>query len=202
MEIGMGGTAAKLAEAGANVYSLVLTDGRRSPNPFHLERAALASLRKQEAEKAAAILGVAETIFCDLEDLKASENYQTAKQRLCNQIERFPPSEIYTLHPELDRHRTHQLAGKIVVETVREIQVNCALWAYEVWGLFERWDRFEDISSTIGKKIRAIGEHKSQIASIPYGEGVAGLNRWRAIFSDPLQNEQSCAFAEVFLQMK
>jgi LmbE family N-acetylglucosaminyl deacetylase len=59
------------------------------------------------------------------------------------------------------------------------------VWGYEVWGLFPEWNRFEDISDQIGKKLAAIDEHKSQIAAIPYADGIAGLNRWRAVFAGP-----------------
>ncbi|HSL02768.1 MAG TPA: hypothetical protein VK901_04430 [Nitrospiraceae bacterium] len=37
----------------------------------------------------------------------------------------------------------------------------------------------------MAKKMAAIAEHRSQVATIPYGEGVLGLNRWRAVFADP-----------------
>jgi hypothetical protein len=65
--------------------------------------------------------------------------------------------------------------------------------------LFSTWDRIECIDEQIGKKIMAITQHKSQVATIPYSEGVVGLNRWRAAFADPYQVEPTGAFAEVFL---
>jgi LmbE family N-acetylglucosaminyl deacetylase len=34
MEIGMGGTVAKLVEEGAEITSLIVTDGGRASNPF------------------------------------------------------------------------------------------------------------------------------------------------------------------------
>lgn len=37
---------------------------------------------------------------------------------------------------------------------------------------------------TIANKL-SIMEHQSQVATIPYGKGVLGLNRWRAVFADP-----------------
>jgi LmbE family N-acetylglucosaminyl deacetylase len=201
MEIGMGGTAAKLAQSGANLISIVLTDGRRSPNPMHLAPETMAAIRKQEGERAAKALGLAESIFCDLQDLKSADNCERAQEKLRDLIAETQPSEVYVLHPELDRHQSHRVSGKIAMETVRELSIHCTVWAYEVWGLFPTWDRFEDISSTIGKKIQAIQEHKSQVASIPYAEGVTGLNRWRAIFTDPDESEPGCVFAEVFLRI-
>ncbi len=202
MDIGMGGTAAKLAERGAGLSSVVLTDGRRSPNPFHLSAEALIQIRQEEARKAAAILGVHEVIFCGLPDLKSSENYNCAKQKIKELISGMHPGEIYIPHPELDRHPSHRLTGKILLESIAELQAKCDVWAYEVWGLFHQWDRFEDISSQIGKKLQAISQHQSQVAAISYGEGVAGLNRWRAIFADPHQTQSRAAFAEVFIRVE
>jgi LmbE family N-acetylglucosaminyl deacetylase len=202
MEIGMGGTVAKLIDAGANLSSLILTDGRRGPNHLRLQPEELAALRKEEAKKAASILGIHETTFCDLTDLKTEDNYKAAIQQIRKQIESKHIAEIFTLHPDLDRHPTHQLAGKAVLRSFLAASSKIVVWAYEVWGLFARWERLEDITATFDRKMRAIAEHKSQVESIPYGEGVAGLNRWRGVFSDPGARVASYAYAEVFLRLR
>lgn len=203
MEIGMGGTVAKRAASGSHITSVVLTDGRRSPNPFGWPEETMASIRKQEAIQAAAVLGIKELISFDLPDLNNTHNYHLAKNRLTQLIEQQRPKEIYSLHDRWDRHPAHRLAGQLTRECVEETPLSIdALWAYEVWGLFPRWDRLEYIDGQIGKKLQAIGEHKSQIASIPYGEGILGLNRWRAVFADPQQTTPRGIFAEVFSAMK
>ncbi|QBQ55657.1 PIG-L deacetylase family protein [Nitrosococcus wardiae] len=203
MEIGMGGTAAKKAAAGAPITAVILTDGRRSPNPFGWSEETMADIRKQEATQAAEVLGIKEVISFDLPDLKNAPNYRLAKDRLGALIKQLRPEEVYSLHDRWDRHPTHRLAGQLTRECIEETPLSIdAVWAYEVWGLFPRWDRIEYIDDQIGKKLQAIGAHKSQIASIPYGEGILGLNRWRAVFADPQQAAPQGAFAEVFLVMK
>jgi LmbE family N-acetylglucosaminyl deacetylase len=113
------------------------------------------------------------------------------------------PEEIFTLHPELDRHPTHRLAAKISLDAIRKSHSrNPDIWAYEVWGLFHTWDRFEDVSDQMDVKLKAIAEHQSQLAAIPYADGVSGLNRWRAVFADPKQENVTATFAEVFLKLK
>ncbi len=200
MEIGMGGTVAKLSTSGCSIVSVVLTDGRRSPNPLSLSQEEMAEVRSEETRRAAKILGVNQTIFFDLESITASD---MARQKLSEVINSVIPEEIFTLHPELDRHPTHRLAGKISLDAIQQSHLqNLIVWAYEVWGLFNSWDRFEDITDQIGIKLRAIGEHQSQLAAIPYAEGITGLNRWRAIFADPRQEKVTAAFAEVFLKLK
>lgn len=203
MEIGMGGTVAKLAASGFLVISAVLTDGRRSPNPFGWADEEIIRIRKKETIKAAAALGVKKVIAFDLPDLKSRQNYRAAKDRLKELIKELQPEEIYSLHDQWDRHPTHRLAGQLTKECIKETPVPIgAVWAYEVWGLFPGWDRIEYIDNQIGRKLQAIREHKSQIVSIPYAEGVMGLNRWRAVFADPRQAASKGAFAEVFLSLR
>jgi LmbE family N-acetylglucosaminyl deacetylase len=203
MEIGMGGTAAKKVASGFLVTSVILTDGRRSPNPFNWPEETMASIRKQEAIKAASVLGVKEVVFFDLPDLKNTHNYHLAKDQLLELIRQLQPEEVYSLHDRWDKHPTHRLAGQLTRECIEKTSVSIeTAWAYEVWGLFPNWDRIEYIDEQIGKKLQAIGEHKSQIASLPYGEGIMGLNRWRAVFANPQQTAIKGAFAEIFLSMK
>jgi LmbE family N-acetylglucosaminyl deacetylase len=64
-EIGMGGTVAKLVAEGAEVTSLVVTDGGRPSNLFGWTEQRMADVRWAEALRAAAVLGVKDVIFCD-----------------------------------------------------------------------------------------------------------------------------------------
>jgi N-acetylglucosamine malate deacetylase 1 len=200
MEIGMGGTIAKLVSSGCSIVSVVLTDGRRSPNPFGMSQDEMANIRTEESKRSARILGIQRTIFFELESV-AQENMEQATRKLAEVINSVMPEEIFTLHPEIDRHPTHRLAGKISIDALKQTNLQSSLWAYEVWGLFHSWDRYEDISDQIGIKLKAIGEHQSQLAAIPYAEGITGLNRWRAVFADPKQEKVTDTFAEVFLKL-
>jgi LmbE family N-acetylglucosaminyl deacetylase len=197
MEIGMGGTAAKLVQSGNDVTSIILTDGGGSANPFSLSRSQMVELRKQEAQNAATQLGISQTLFLQVTDLKDGAQYQAARRKLQEYFESSKPDEIYTLHPEIDRHPTHQLTGRITLESAPRVPV----WAYEVWGLFAKWDRLEDISNEMAKKLRAIHEHKSQIAALPFADAIAGLNRWRAVFADPQAKHIETLYAEAFVRL-
>lgn len=203
MEIGMGGTVALMAMNGLKITSLILTDGRRSPNPFAFSPEEMSRIRKQEAETSRQILGVDTLIAFDLADLKTGHNIESAAKQLKEILTETDPAEIYVLHPDWDRHPTHRAAGKLLMDSLLDFRESRAVvWAYEVWGLFPRWDRFEDISSVISSKIAAVQAHKSQIAVVPYTEGILGLNRWRAVFADPGQMENKATFAEVFVRLK
>jgi len=202
MEIGMGGTAAKLAQEGHSIVSIVITDGRRSPDPDSIGQDEMAKLRKVEGERACAALGISETQFFGFETIATKETRGDATRQLIEVVNKFEPDEVFTLHPELDRHASHRSAGTITVEAVRKANSKAELWAYEVWGLFPSWDRFEDISDQLETKIAAIKEHRSQIAAVQYEEGIEGLNRWRAVFADPHQEKSPAKYAEVFIRLR
>ncbi len=202
MEIGMGGTVVKMAEAGHSIVSVVITDGRRAPDPTFIGPEKMSLVRKVESENAAKVLGISETIFFEFDSIASDDNAKAAAAKMIELIDRFGPEEVFTLHPELDRHPSHRMAGKICVDALSKRSTNAiTLWAYEVWGLFAKWDRFEDVTDQMPTKLAAIAEHRSQIAAIPYADGIAGLNRWRAVFADPHQAEAPAKYAEVFVRL-
>lgn len=203
MEIGMGGTVAKLAESQAAIISVVITNGGRASNPFGWTEQRMAEVRREEALCAARVLGVKEVIFFDQLDAAEEIDVHAVKQKLVELLARAQPAEVYTLDEELDRHPAHRLAGKLARESVLESRVipTAGLWAYEIWGPLAMWNRLEYIDDYVAKKMLAIAEHRSQVATIPYGEGVLGLNRWRAVFADPKASAPAGVYAEVFRQI-
>ncbi len=200
MEIGMGGMVAKLVESKAVMTSVVVTDGGRSSNPFTLTEQRMAEIRREEALRAAAVLGVQDVIFCDEPDAANEIDVTSVTRRLVEILVRLQPTEVYTLDENLDRHPAHRLVGKLAKESVLKsgIVLSGGLWAYEIWGPFATWDRLEYIDRYVAKKMAAIAEHHSQVATIPYGEGVLGLNRWRAVFADPKASAPAGQYAEAF----
>jgi LmbE family N-acetylglucosaminyl deacetylase len=203
MEIGMGGTVAKLVAEQAEIISLVVTDGGRASNPFGWTEQRMAEVRRAEALRAAEVLGVKDVIFCDQPDAAEEVDVEAVRRKLVEVMTRLKPTEVYTLHEELDRHSGHRLAGRLVRESVSESRITPSggVWAYEIWGPFARWDRLEYIDAYVEKKRLAIAEHRSQVATIPYGEGILALNRWRAVFADPMADAPAGTYAEVFLRV-
>ena len=108
MEIGMGGTVAKMAASGDTIISVVITDGRRAPDPNSIGPEKMAAVRRVESERAGALLGVRETKFFDLESVASEKAIIEATRKMCEVIGEFEPDEVYTLHPELDRHASHR----------------------------------------------------------------------------------------------
>lgn len=204
MEIGMGGTVARLAESQAVITSVVVTNGGRSSNPFALTEQRMADVRREEALHAAAVLGVREVIFFDEPDSAEEINLKVVGEKLVQIFSRLQPAEVYTLDETLDRHPAHRLTGRLVRESVRASGAvpSGGVWAFEIWTPFSTWDRIEYIDRYVAKKMLALAEHRSQVATIPYGEGVLGLNRWRAVFADPKASAPAGAYAEVFRRVQ
>jgi LmbE family N-acetylglucosaminyl deacetylase len=89
MEIGMGGTVAKLVESMAVITSVVVTNGGQSSNPFALTEQRMVEVRREEALRAAGVLGVKDVIFCDEPDTADEINTTAVKRRpLCANISR------------------------------------------------------------------------------------------------------------------
>jgi Uncharacterized proteins, LmbE homologs len=205
MEIGMGGTVAKLAAQGFDVISVVITDGRRSTSVSGLSEDEIAKTRKVEAEEAARILGVKHLTLLDLHDVKSPQNQKKMKEKLQDVINRFESVEIFITHPQIDKHPTHQAVSRLVVETLEKrrkdkLFIPQKVWCYEVWTPFEKYDRIEDISDYIDIKAASIDAHKSQIEYKNYTEGMKGLNRYRAVFNTT-SGVTEMKYAEVFLEL-
>ncbi len=120
MEIGMGGTVAKLVAEQAEITSLVVTDGGRASNPFGWTEQRMAEVRRAEALRAAEVLGVKDVIFCDQPDAADEVDVKAVGRKLVELMTRLKPTEVYTLHEELDRHPGHRQAGRLVRESVSE----------------------------------------------------------------------------------
>lgn len=205
LEIGMGGTAAKLIANGTDVVSLVVTDGGGSTSALGLSRNELAELRKAEVTEAASILDVSELIQLGLRDAK-SENLLTLRVELARVLDEFKPTEIYIPHPEIDKHPTHRAVSTVVIEKLREMsqagaEVPEHIWCYEVWTPFPGYDRIEDITQYIDLKRAAVEAHRSQLEYKNYTEGILGLNRYRAVF-DERHGVAEELYAEVFIELE
>lgn len=205
LEIGMGGTAAKMAEKGVDIASLVVTDGRRSTSEAGLSEDRVAEIRKNEVREAAGVLGLDVLILFELPDAEG-DNITIFKDELGKVLDKLKPSEIYIPHPEIDKHPTHGAVSNAVIDKLREMsqagqEVPERIWSYEVWTPFPSYDRIEDITEFVEVKSVLINAHKSQLYYKNYTEGILGLNRYRAVFNERhgMTDEM---YAEVFLELK
>jgi LmbE family N-acetylglucosaminyl deacetylase len=206
LEIGMGGTVAKLIDQGVGVISLVATDGRGSTTLNGRTGDELAEVRRREVREAVSVLGIQTLILLPVDNVKTEKNKQHFKNDFKETILRFKPEEIYIPHPEIDKHPTHKIVSKLVLDELKELSeqneyIPEKVWCYEVWTPFSTYDRVEDISEFVDLKVMAIEAHRSQLEYKNYTEGIMGLNRYRAVF-DERHGVTKEKYAEVFIELK
>lgn len=151
MEINCGGTIKLHSIKGHEIYSLILTDG---------ELGGAAEDRIKEAEKAAEILGVKETIFLHFRDghVKVEPESIDIIRKYINDIK---PDIIYTHYKE-DYHQDHTNTYRLTISAARRSDVSI-LTTEGISTLRFRPLIYVDIKKTIKYKVESIRAHKSQL---------------------------------------
>jgi bacillithiol biosynthesis deacetylase BshB1 len=165
VEIGMGGSIAKLAAHGKRIGICDLTDADLSSN-------GTIELRKQEAKKAAEILGVTERLSLGLPDRGLLLREEFIRE-IASVIRRFRPQIVFAPYFE-DRHPDHGNCARLVEEAVfsagiRKYQTEnpqdshkvSRVYFYMING-FHKPDFTIDISNTMEHKIAALRAYESQ----------------------------------------
>lgn len=205
LEIGMGGTVAKMVKEGTAVTSLVVTDGRGSTNVFSCDEDELAGIREKEVMRSCEILGVHSLEMLRLSNVRDYKNLSVLSERFAELIESNCFDEVFLPHPEKDKHQTHRVVSGLFLETMERIlpvkNDLCSCWCYEVWTPFDTYERIEDITGFINLKSDAIDAHVSQTAYRSYREGILGLNRYRAVFHET-SGKTDMEYAEIFIRKK
>lgn len=168
VELGCGGTIAKLISEGKTCVIVDLTKGE-------LGTRGTDQTRKEEATEAAKILGVAARENLGLKDgfLVNSEEYQ---MEIVKMIRKYRP-EIVLANAVDDRHPDHAKAAKLVSDAcflagLRKIETILNDEAQEVWRPkqvfhYIQWKHLQpefviDISEHLGKKLEACMAFKTQ----------------------------------------
>ena len=155
IELGVGGTLAKHASEGDEVYGLVMSNGEKVlPNGIVHDR-------KEEAKKSSKVLGMKEVYFGNLPDTNISEGPETIS--VIEQIlEKIKPDRLYT-HTVRDPHQDHRSVGKAVVSACREAKVKQILLFISPLRQVDFEPKiFVDITSQMPLKLRALKLFYSQ----------------------------------------
>ncbi|MFP7297860.1 bacillithiol biosynthesis deacetylase BshB1 [Neobacillus niacini] len=165
VEIGMGGSIAKLTSRGYRIGICDLTEAQLSSN-------GTIELRKEEAKKAAKILGVTERLSLALPDrgLFLQEEFI---RRIASVIRKYQPQIVFAPYFE-DRHPDHGNCARLVEESVFSAGIRkyhtessqtphkvSKVYFYMING-FHKPDFTIDISNTMEYKISALRAYKSQ----------------------------------------
>jgi LmbE family N-acetylglucosaminyl deacetylase len=135
-------------------------------------------LRREEARRAAAVVGVDELVFWDYSDGKLAEARDLA-ERLVALLEADRPDIIYR-PSRLEVHPDHWALGVGVEEALRRYRPALGDFRYEIWATVQP-SHVLDISPVWAQKKKAIEQYESQLRYNDYIHMVAGLNAYRTI---------------------
>jgi bacillithiol biosynthesis deacetylase BshB1 len=170
VEIGMGGMIAKYVSYGKRIGICDLTRAELSSN-------GTVDIRKEEARKAADILGVGirETLNLPDRGLYFNQDYIT---KIAEVIRKYRPSLVFAPYME-DRHPDHGHCARLVEEAIFSAGIKKFetegthpphkvknLYFYMING-FHTPDFLVDISSFIDKKIASLEAYESQFVKSP-----------------------------------
>jgi LmbE family N-acetylglucosaminyl deacetylase len=173
--IGCGGTAALLAAAGTDVTVVIATDGEATRGS-DLPPASLAARRREEAMRAARLLGVRAPTFLGLPDGALSDRTAELCRALTAELRRALP-ELLLVPSPLEEHPDHRAVNTALLQAGLD-------GAFEVWGYETSTplpaNRIVDITAVLAQKEAALAAHAT--ASLAFDiTAIVGLNRYRSV---------------------
>jgi LmbE family N-acetylglucosaminyl deacetylase len=192
LEIGCGGTLAKLAALGHQVTMVHVANGDKGHAIIQPEP--LKQIRAVEAQEAGALIGAA-VISLDISDLTIKSDNDQLVGKLVDVIRRTKPDYIIT-HPPEDYMKDHMEVSKAVFDasfsaTVPHYQVEGGAPHHEkavpiyymdtLAGVGFLPTEYVDISAYIETKIRMNDCHKSQITWLRDHDGIDFLDFVRTV---------------------
>ncbi len=185
MALGCGGTIAKKASEGFEVYVVMLTDGRHAfthrlgitsePSPEEVKQ-----MRKDEFIEAAGLLGVPKKnlLFFDYEDGKLQEHEKEAEEKTMEIIEKYWPADMY--YPfRRDCHPDHRATNRIVRHALQRLRY-AGSYEYTIThtyahlgplvekflSILRRNEVGEDVSAFVALKKKVLDTYESEMTVI------------------------------------
>jgi LmbE family N-acetylglucosaminyl deacetylase len=202
--LGPGGTIAKYAAEGHDVYTLIFSYGEGT-HP-HYKKEVIREIREEESKKADKLLGAKETIFLGTTDGKLAQEkeHPEVQEKLRKALLHYKPEKIFThavdeAHP--DHVAVHQLLLQVYDELHAENKLTCSIFSFGIWRFFKFKRRSKprlivDITDTFTKKLSALKLFKSQ--------KVAMLTLTWSVYVKAIINgyRYGTTFAEVFYKIR
>jgi LmbE family N-acetylglucosaminyl deacetylase len=211
-EIAAGGTLARWAEAGCEVFVLVCTRGEKGSSDPAIDPAELAARRERETAEATAVLGLAGAVHLGHPD-GGLDNTEALRSEIVGHVRRLRPDVVVCPDPtavffgdSYVNHRDHRATGWATLDAVAPAAANPHYVpehpgphaVAEVWlsGTFEP-NVAVDVTATIERKIDALFCHASQLTDT--GEWFREFLRDRAREEGRATNLR---FAETFRRLR
>ena len=176
--LGCGGAVTLHRRQGDRVRVVIVTDGAAGDALGYYSGQDYLQLRREEARRAGAILGVDELVFWDYPDGKLSEALDLA-ERLEALFEADRPDIIYRPSTR-EIHPDHWALGVGVDKALRRYRPAISDFCYEIWATVQP-THVIDITPVWEVKRKAVEQYGSQLRYCDYLHMVAGLNAYRTI---------------------
>ncbi len=212
IEFGCAGTVAKWVSEGADVTYCIVTDGSTGTQDRDLMGARLNTIRKEEAQRAAEIVGVNEIVWLDYPDGYV-EYTLDLRRDIARVFRGYQPHRFVvmdtaaTIENRFINHPDHRAVGHASLDVTLTAGTTPGHFPelldedLEPWrGLSEVWimgpapeSVAVDISKTIDLKLKALACHESQLG--PASKEIEGrIREWAADLGKP----HGFTFAETF----
>ncbi|HEY3489460.1 MAG TPA: PIG-L deacetylase family protein [Candidatus Deferrimicrobiaceae bacterium] len=201
-EFTVAGTLARWAAAGCEVTLVLLTSGNVGTHDVTLTREKLAEIREREERASAGKLGVKNIVFLGHDDCELQPT-MAIRRELVREIRRFRPEVVLCNDPQslfieehYVNHPDHRAAGTVAIDAVFPCVEMELLWpelgpVHKVHALYvsstQAPNRWIDVTATLGLKIAALNEHRSQLGERDISDMIrewaiatAAAGRWDA----------------------
>ncbi len=177
--LGCGGTIARLAEEGKEIFCVFLGKGKASRFEDEEENSAVIKQERkillQESARAGKILGIKDSFFLDFPDQKyETVSLQDVVDALREIFRKVNPSMVFTHHVQ-DINLDHHITWEAVERLCREIeQKDLELYSFIIpaaseWhGVSFAPNAIVDITSTFSKKEAALRAYESELPEFPH----------------------------------
>ena len=154
IELGCGGTLAKLSRKNWRLTALVLTRGEIQSSNGGRDRV-------EEARRSLSLLGVSDIRFSNFRDTKVYENLKEAIVYVRALVDDLSPQRIYVPSRE-DNHQDHLAAYQAAMAAANKSVPQVLSYETPSTAASFRPSLFEDISDTLQTKLEAIEMHETQ----------------------------------------
>jgi LmbE family N-acetylglucosaminyl deacetylase len=176
--LGCGGAVALHRRQGDPVRIVFATGGGAGDPLGHYAGSDYVAIRREEARRAAEVLGASDLVFWNYDDGKLAEARDLA-DRVGTLLASERPDLIY--RPSIrEIHPDHWALGVAVARALQRHAGAPTAFAYEIWATVQP-THVLDITGVWDLKRKAVEQHQSQLRYNDYLHMVAGLNAYRTI---------------------
>ena len=176
-DFNIGGTIAKWAAEGLEIYYLIVTDGSKGTYDPEMDPEELARIRQEEERRAAKVLGVKDVIFLGYPDGELILPSLELREKLIRAIRELRVDCVCTLDPWIpyNAHPDHRTVGLVTSEAAvfagmpafNKEHLREGLKPVQVMRMYyfatDKPNLLVDVTDYLDKKLEAILQHKSQI---------------------------------------